>query len=360
MISLLVFMLILGVLIIIHELGHFWAARNAGVRVEKFSIGFGTPLWTRKKSGTEYSLSLIPLGGYVKMAGDTRQEYKKRRYEYLSKPISQRAKIIFCGPLLNYILGLFCFWLIFFAGYPALTTRVGGVIDGFGAKEAGIKAGDRITAVDGTKVFLWEELQKVIQAKGRDARVAVTVFRADREYNFKVRIKQQEAGDIWGKKQSIGLLGVKPSGESVKKRYGLFSAGVIALSKTWELTRLTYSALWRMVSGQLSVRDSLTGPLGIFYITSQAASIGLIAVLQLVAVLSISLCIFNLLPIPVLDGGHLALLAVEKLRGKPLSLKAERIITNIGLTLIILLALFATYNDLVRLFGSRLAGLFTK
>lgn len=355
MISLFIFLFILGISIAIHEFGHFITAKRLGVKVEKFSLGFGLPLWQKKKNDTEYSVNLIPLGGYVKLAGDNLQEYKNHPDEYLSKTPSQRAQIIFCGPLLNYILGFLCFWLIFFVGYPTLTTKVGGLIDGFGAKDAGIQVGDKIIAVDAQKVDFWEDLQRAIQTKKVAAKVSLSILRDNKEYTVEVKVKEKQFDDILGEKRNVGLIGITPKDEFIKVRQGFLKSSVLAMHKTLELTIFTYKAIWRMITGKLSMRESVTGPLGIFYITSKAAHLGIIAVLHLVAVLSVSLSIFNLLPLPVLDGGHLVLLAIEKIRGRQLSLKAERVITNVGLTLIISLAIFATYNDLLRFFGDKLS-----
>ncbi|MDP3732289.1 MAG: RIP metalloprotease RseP [Candidatus Omnitrophota bacterium] len=355
MLSFLIFLLILGLLIIVHEFGHFIVAKRLGVRVEQFSFGFGKRLLSKKKSGTEYSISLIPLGGYVKMAGDSLEEFKNNPDEYLSKKPSQRAQIIFFGPLLNYVLGFLCFWLIFFVGYPTLTTKVGGLIDGFGAKDAGIQVGDKIIAVDGKKVDFWEDLQMAIQAKKAATNVVLAVLRDNKEYAIDVKIKEKRLDDTLGQRRNVGLIGITPKDEIVKVRHGLLKSFVLSINKTLDLTVMTYKALWRMITGKLSMRESITGPLGIFYITSKAASVGILALLHLVAVLSVSLCIFNLLPLPVLDGGHLVLLAIEKIRGRQLGIKAERVITQIGLTLIVSLAIFATYNDLLRIFGDKIS-----
>jgi len=360
MISVVAFLVILGISIIIHEFGHFIAAKRLGVKVEKFSLGFGTPILRKKKNDTEYSISLIPLGGYVKLAGDNLEEYKHNPDEYLSKTPWQRSQIIFCGPLLNYILGFLCFWLIFFSGYPTLTTKVGGLIDGFGAKDAGIQAGDKIMAVDGKRVDYWEDLQNAIQAKKAATKVILSVLRENKEYALEVKIREKKFEDILGKKRSVGLIGITPKDEVVNIRHSLLKSFVLAIKKTADLTVLTYNAIWRMITGKLSMRESVTGPLGIFYITSKATSLGMIALLHLLAVLSVSLGIFNLLPLPVLDGGHIVLLAVEKIRGKQLSLKVEQIVTQVGLTLIISLAIFATYNDLVRFFGDKISKWFIK
>lgn len=349
-----IFLLILGLLIIVHEFGHFIVAKRLGVRVEKFSFGFGKRLLSKRRGDTEYSINLIPLGGYVKLAGDSLEEFKNNPDEYLSKKPSERARIIFFGPLLNYILGFVCFWLIFFIGYPTLTTKVGGLIEGFGAKDAGMQVGDQVIAVDGKRVNFWEDLQKAIKSRKTATTVLLSVVRDNKKHEIEVKIKEKQLDDALGQKRSVGLIGITPKDEIIKVRHGFLKSFVLGINKTLDLTMMTYQALWRMVTGKLSMRESITGPLGIFYITSKAAHLGAIALLHLVAVLSVSLCIFNLLPLPVLDGGHIALLAIEKIRGRQLSVKVERVITQIGFTLIVSLALFATYNDLLRLFGDKL------
>jgi len=358
MISLLIFLFILGILIIVHEFGHFIAAKKMGVKVEKFSLGFGPQIVAKKKNDTQYSIAAIPLGGYVKLAGDNLEEYKGNSYEYFAQAPGKRFWIIFFGPLLNYILGLLFFWFIFFVGYPTLTTKVGGLIDGLGAKEAGIQVGDKIIAVDGKKVDYWEDLQKIIQAKKEATKVGLSILRNNQELKIAVNIREKKVDDLLGQKRSVGLLGINASDEIVKLRHGFFASFLLGLNKTWGLTTLTYKAIWRMITGQLSMRESVTGPLGIFYITSQAASLGIIAVLHLIAVLSVSLAIFNLLPLPILDGGHILFLGIEKIRKRTLGIKTERIITQIGLTVIVSLAILVTYNDILRFFGDKISKLF--
>lgn len=358
MLTTLTFLFILGLLVIVHELGHFIIARKLGVRVEKFSIGFGPTLLRNKKQETEYCISAIPLGGFVKLSGDNLEEHKGRDYEYYSKPPGKRFWIIFSGSLLNYILGFIFFWLINFVGYPTLTTKVGGLLDGFGAKEAGLQIGDKIIAVDGKTVNTWEELQNVIQSKIEPSKVKLTLLRNNREAIVDVAIKEKEFTDALGKVRKIGLLGISPSDEVVKVNYGLGKSFILGIDETVNLTIMTYNGLGRILTGKLSVREAVTGPLGIFYITSKAARLGIIATLHLIAVLSVSLAIFNLLPLPALDGGHILFLTLEKLRGKTLSIKTERIINQVGLTLIIFLALFVTYNDILRFFGDKISKLF--
>jgi regulator of sigma E protease len=358
MIALLTFVFILGVFVIVHEFGHFIAAKRQGVRVEIFSLGFGPRLLSKKKNGTDYRVNAILLGVYVKLAGDSLEEYKGEPDEYLSKKPSQRAKIIFFGPLLNYILGFLCFWLIFFAGYPTLTTKVGGLIDDFGAKDAGVEVGDKIIAVDGKMVRYWEELQNIIKTKKAAEVVKLSISRKDKEYVLEVKIKEKQLDTLSGQKRNMGLIGITPSDDIIKVRHGFLQSFILGLEKTKDLTLLTYQATWNMLTGKLSMRESVTGPLGIFFITSKVTSLGITAVLHLVAVLSVSLAIFNLLPLPILDGGHIVLLVLEKIRGRNISIKTERFISQIGFTLIISLALFVTYNDISRIFGDKIASFF--
>ena len=354
MFSLLVFIFILGILIMVHEFGHFIAAKKIGVKVNCFSLGFGPKLFKHKTQETEYTLSAIPLGGYVQLAGDTLEAYSGKPNEYYAHAPWRRAIIIFCGPLLNYALGIICFWLIFFAGYPTLTTKVGGVLPGYGAEAAGLRKGDRIVAIDGKKIQLWEELQGIIHTKKNAVQVRLSVLRGNQELSFDVRIHEKKLEDVLGNKRKVGLLGITASEELKKIRHGFFQSFPLAVTRAWELTTLTYEALWRMISGRLSFRESVTGLPGIYDLTSKATKLGIIAVLHLVAALSISLAIFNLLPIPVLDGGHLFFLAVEKIRGKVLSVKAEFVVTRAGLVFIIALAVIVTGNDIIRLYGDKI------
>ncbi|MDD5079481.1 MAG: RIP metalloprotease RseP [Candidatus Omnitrophica bacterium] len=343
------FIAILSVLVMVHEFGHFIAARKAGVRVETFSLGFGPKLASYKGKQTEYMVCAVPLGGYVKLAGDNLDEYKGKADEYLSKPVSRRFWIIFAGPALNYLLGILFFWVIFAAGYPSLTAKVGGLLDGMGAQQAGIQIGDKIIAVEGTKVTLWEELQKSIQAQKSQESIEVTVLRQDKEYKFQVKIQNNELSDILGQKRSVGLIGIKPKmDESIKVRYGLFRSLPKAVEKTGELTVLTYKAFWLMLTQKISMKDSVTGPLGMFFVTSEVAKLGVVAVMNFMALLSISLGIFNLLPLPALDGGHLVLLGLEKARGRYLSKRSENIFNQVGFSFIILLAALVFVNDLVK------------
>jgi len=355
MIAMLIFILILSLLIIVHEFGHFIAARLNGVRVEQFSLGFGPAIFKKKKGDTEYKVNLIPLGGYVKMAGDIQAECQGKADEYFSKSCGRRFQIIFAGPFLNYILGFLFFWAILFIGYPNLTSKVGGLIDGYGAQEAGLAIGDKIVAVDGRKVELWEDLQKAIRERKVSSEVVLKILREDAELEVKVGIKDKVLDDQLGQKRALGIIGISPFDEVIEVKHGFFESAYLGLKKTFDLTAMTYTGLWYLVSGKMSMKDSMTGPLGIFFITSKAAKLGLVALLHLLAVLSVSLAIFNLLPLPILDGGHIFLLGLEKLRKKALGAKAEEVINNVGLSLMVGLALLVTYNDIIRLYGDKIS-----
>jgi regulator of sigma E protease len=346
--NLLIFFVILSILIVVHEFGHFIAAKKAKVRVEVFSLGFGKKLLSRKAGDTEYAVSALPFGGYIKMAGDNTEEAKGAPDEFLSASIIKRFRIIFFGPLFNYLLGIFLFWVVFVAGYPRLLPAVGTVLDGLGAKDAGIIAGDTITFIDNKPVQYWDDLQREVYLnRARDV-VQVGISREGQALTFPVRIKQQTMTTEVGRKRTVGLLGVTPQGRTVVVKANIGKAFVLSVQRTYELTVLTYQALWSMVTGRLSLKDSVTGPLGMFVITSEMSKLGITAILSFIAILSISLGIFNLLPLPALDGGHLVLLGVEKLRRKPLSKKAEEVFNQIGFGFLILLAVLVFVNDLAK------------
>lgn len=344
--SILIFIIVLSILIIVHEFGHFIMAKRMGVRVEQFSLGFGPRLFGWKTGGTEYLICAIPLGGYVKLAGDNPEEFKGQPDEYLAKSIGKRAKIVFAGPLLNYVFAFLCFWLIFFFGSPGLTCRVGGLVENFGAKEAGIELGDKILAVDSQRVEIWQELQEVIQKKNESEVIELSVLRGNQEFRVPVRIKQERIDTIWGEKKSIGLIGIKPADEFINVRYGLVESFFMGAQRLFNFTWLTLKSLVWIVSGRVPFRQSVTGPLGIFYITKEAANLGIASLVQVMAIISMNLAIFNLLPLPVLDGGHLLFFLIEKIRRRRLSIRTERIITQVGFSVIILLIIFVFFNDL--------------
>jgi len=332
----------------IHEFGHFIVAKKIGVRVEKFSFGFGPKLFSVKKHDTEYMISAIPLGGYVKMAGDEPgDEIKGEKWEFLSRSIPERFNIIFAGPLLNYLLAFLIFSVIFMFGSPTLTTEVGSLLNDYPAAKSGLLTGDKVIQVDGKNVKYWEDMTAMIHSH-LDGPVKLKIKRNDKAVDFEIQPVIRDMKDIFGKTTRIAILGIAPSQKIENVKYGFFQSFGMGFKKLIDLTAVTYKALWSIVTGRLSLKESMTGPIGIFIITGKAAQMGLIYLVHLMGLLSASLAIFNLLPLPVLDGGHILFLFMEKLRGKPLSVKSQEVIANVGVTFLILLTMFIFYNDIIK------------
>lgn len=342
-----IFILILSILIFVHELGHFIAAKRLGIRVEKFSLGFGPKLISKKIGDTEYLLCIIPFGGYIKMAGDNIEEYQGASDEFFSRSPGQRARVIFAGPFFNYVLAFLCLWMVFFLGYPKLTTTVGELISGMPAQVAGFKIGDKIIEVDGVTVEFWDDLARKIREK-KGQTLNLKVVRGKEEFDLELTPEMKEVETILGKSQEVGLIGIKPSDEVIKVRYGFWLALVKGVQNLLEMTWMTLTAIFYIIIGTMSFKESVTGPLGIFFITSNAVKMGFSAVLHVIGILSMSLAVFNLLPLPILDGGHIFLAGLEKIRKKRLSLKLENIINNVGLSFLIILAIFIFFNDFIR------------
>ncbi|MFQ5680541.1 MAG: RIP metalloprotease [Candidatus Omnitrophota bacterium] len=341
MFSLIVFVVILSALIFIHELGHFIAARRVGVRVERFSLGFGPRLWGIKRGDTIYQISAIPLGGYIKMAGDNPDECRGKKYEYLSQPPKNKAQVILAGSAMNYILGMVCFCPALTLGIPDSSSLVGEVMAGYPAQAAGVRTGDKIVSVDGKDVKHWVELLQLIHDK-RGQAVDISILRNDQRLNMRLKTKIEKIATPQGERE-ISLIGIKQA----QKRYPAYRAFTQGVGEYIVATGRYYQVLGMMAVGKVSLRRSVAGPIGIFYITSGAASIGLGMLLYVLAMLNLGLSVFNLLPFPVLDGGHFALISLEQVRGKRISRRSEVIIERLGIIALIALSLFVTYNDVI-------------
>jgi len=305
------FIIVLSVLIVVHEWGHFYVAKRLGIRVERFSIGFGPRIFKTRKGETEYCVSLFPLGGYVKLGGETKEEgILGERWEYLSRSVGERFAVVFAGPFLNYLLAFLLFAVVFMVGSPQLTSTIGKVMKDYPAEQAGLLEGDRIVSIDGKAVEYWDEVIEQIHPIPENQRIRLVVARGEREMVFNLRPKQVEEKDLLGETKRFALIGVSPSQEMVTVKYPVHLAFWKGLDQLWFVTVLTFKAIFRMVTGHMPLRESLTGPIGIFMITGEAARMGISYLLQIVALLSASLAIFNVLPIPVLDGGHLFFLII--------------------------------------------------
>ncbi len=353
---------LLGGLIIVHELGHLLVARWCGVRILRFSIGFGPRLFAWTVGHTEYALSAIPFGGYVKMAGAQHVGDTSRfeRGDYLAQSPGARALIVFAGPFVNYLVAFLSLWAVFMVGYPQLLPTVGKVVEGMPAHAAGLEAGDHIQAIDGTALHTWEEMTEAI-SRSPDHPVTLQVDRSGTTTDIVVVPSPQTVTDPFGRSKTIGQIGVMSSGAFEPFRVGPLEACRRALKQQGEWTVYTGLTLWSLVSGKVKLRDSVTGPLGLLYMTSEAVGMGVAPVLFLASLFSLSLAIFNLLPIPILDGGHLFFLAMERLRGRPVSETIQERSAQVSFALLLMFFLVTCVNDLNR-FGvmEKLRGWFVK
>ena len=343
---------VLGLLVLLHELGHFLVARRCGVRVLRFSIGFGPILWRWQRGQTEYAVSLLPLGGYVKMAGEQPRSLSEERigesWEFSSKPVGVRAWIVAAGPLVNYAISILSLWTVLVIGYPELLPTVGRLIEDMPAKAAGVQVGDRIMAVEGTPIQTWDELTRIIH-RSANRPLSLAVQRNDATLTLRVTPSAREQMDPFGRARTVGLLVISPSGAFATYRVSPLEAVHQTASKQMEWLAQTGLSLWAMVTGRVPMQESMTGPIGIVYMTSEAVRMGLGALLYLVSIFSLSLAIFNFFPIPILDGGHLLFLVCEKFRGRPVSLSVQERAAQISFALLMTMVVLVCFNDLNRL-----------
>lgn len=349
--SLMAILVTFSIIILVHEWGHFIAARRIGVVVERFSLGFGPKLFGVTIGRTEYCLCLFPIGGYVKMEGEAAEEPGPRRLtQYRARSVGERMRIVAAGPVMNYLFAFLVFTAIFVIGAPVVSfsasTQIGRVMEGYPAESAGVKAADTILSINGKTVSTWEEVTRAIHSQTQKVELVL-----ERDGELLTRIiepRLEEVTNDQGQRVKMGMVGIAPSQTVETVRYPIHRAAARALHQIWTVTFTTLRAMGWIVTGRLSVKETLTGPIGIFFITSSVAAEGPIYLMQLIAVLSTALGFFNLLPIPVLDGGHLAFLAVEKLRGRPLSVKTQEVMSWVGLGLIAMLLVMVSYNDLLK------------
>lgn len=434
------FIIVLGVLIFIHELGHFLVAKYSGVGVEKFSLGFGPKLFGVKKGETEYRLSLLPLGGYVKMVGESPGETisdEDRLRSFNHQPVLNRAAIVAAGPIMNLVLAAVLLPLIFMIGiqlpayleqpvivgfvapgeaadkagiktgdaiatmdghpihdweefleefalnpgkrmkagvvregkllhldivpdtsektgvgyggvYPPMKPLIGDVSEGYPAKAAGITAGDLIVSVDGKPLIHWAELEDIIHKSGE--KKVFVVDRAGETLTFEVTPKFNEDANVF-------LVGIARKEDYITRKYGLIDSIVKGYDAGEEMTERLYLVVKGLVAGQYSLK-TLGGPIMIAQVAGKAAETGLAEVLSLMAFLSLQLGIINLFPIPVLDGGHIMFFGLEAIKGKPLSERFMAICQQVGIALLIGLMVLVTYNDILRIFGDKIAAIF--
>jgi len=347
MLTIIAFIFVFSILIFFHEFGHFIAAKASGVKVYKFAFGFGPRLLGFTKNQTEYLICLIPLGGYVKMAGEMGQEDVKKISEeevpeeqrFDKKTLGIRALIVALGPFMNIATAVVIFSLIFFvSGIPMVTNYVSTVVEDGPAEQAGIFSGDKIIAINSIKMEDPKKIANIIN-KSSGEELQITLDRGGENIDVFVI---PEYDDNYKK----GLIGI--TFEISVEKINIFSAFSKGVITTGNIIKLIFSNIIEMITGKIPLE--IAGPLGIAQMTGEAAKLGFTNLLYFTAILSIFIGLFNLLPIPILDGGHLLILVIEKLRGKPLEPEKINFMYLIGISLIIIIFVIATYKDILRVF----------
>jgi len=356
----LAFLFVLTVVIFVHELGHFLVARWCGVRVKTFSIGFGKEIFGfNDRYNTRWRLAWIPLGGYVKFLDDengasvpSREALQRmtpadREGAFQTKPLASRAAIVAAGPIANFLLAILVFALTFtFVGVNVTAPRVDELVADGAAARAGFKAGDVIVSIDGQKIEAFADMQRIVSASA-DNELTFGVDRSGVLLSIKAIPERREISDRFGNKLKVGVIGIKRNATQQEwqfKQYGPIEAVGLAVKESYYIVSRTLGYLYDVVTRRES-GDQLGGPLRIADISGQVASLGFLALINLTAVLSVSIGLINLFPIPLLDGGHLMFYAIEAVRGRPLSERAQEVGFRIGLAIVLLLLVYTTYQD---------------
>lgn len=348
LIQIVTFISVLGVLVFFHELGHFLAAKLSGIRVLRFAIGFPPRLFGKKIGDTDYCFQLIPLGGYCKMAGMVDETLdaegiKGEPWEFMSKSIPTRMFVLFAGPLANFLLAIFLFSIL--ANFTNNLSIVGSITEDLPAQEAGLMPGDHILAIDDTEVHSWSEMTELIRS--RPLQTVTLKIQRDNEIILKqvTLAKQDNPTDTVD--EEVGILGIGIASQLEWQYVGIFASIGGGFEQTAELTGLIAGTIKSLFTGQESIK-ALGGPVMIAKMTDDFRKRGLLPLLSFMAVLSISLGFMNLLPIPVLDGGHLMIFSIEALVRRQLPIKVKIVIQQIGLALLLVLMVVITYNDITR------------
>jgi regulator of sigma E protease len=358
------FLFVLSLVVFFHELGHFLIARWCGVRILVFSIGFGPEIvGFNDRYGTRWKISAIPLGGFVKFFGDDNaasvpdkdrlasMDARERTQSFMFQPVAKRAAIVVAGPLANFLLAVVIFAGVFMLyGKQTMSARVDSVQPGSAAADAGFKPGDLVVAINGHAVDSFAEMQRLVGASAGEP-LAVTVDRDGAQLVLTATPALKEVKDNFGNVQRVGILGISRSmaPEDLKLHPVAPPQAVwLAMQETWSVIDRTLSYIGGVIAGR-EAANQLGGPIRIAQMSGQVASFGFVPLIQLAAVLSVSIGLLNLFPIPLLDGGHLLFYIIEGIRGRPLSERAQEVGFRIGLAIVLMLMIFATFNDIVHL-----------
>ena len=361
------FLFVLTIVVFFHELGHFLVARWAGVRVLTFSLGFGPELvGFNDRHGTRWKISAVPLGGYVKFFGDDTEAStpstealasmspEEQAGSFHHKKVGPRAAIVVAGPVANFILAIVIFTCLFtFFGKPSTTARVDKIEANSAAAAAGFQVGDVVTAIDGKTIGSFSDMQRIVSIHAGD-KLTFTVKRGDTSQQMQGTPELREVKDPFGNAHKVGVMGITRGtapGDVLTERVDPGTAFWLGIKETWFVVDRTFAYIGGVFTGR-EAADQVGGPLRIAQISGQVATIGVAALIHLAAVLSISIGLLNLFPVPLLDGGHLLFYTIEAVRGRPLSIRAQEVGFRIGLALVLMLMVFATYNDILHLAAS--------
>lgn len=353
------FVVAISALVSVHEYGHFWVARRCGVKVEVFSIGFGREIfgWTDRK-GTRWRISMLPLGGYVRFFGDAdatsalpdgtiAMTEAERKVSYAGQSVGKRAAIAAAGPIANFLLAIVVFFAFVYAyGQPFTAPVADRITPDSAAEAAGIQPGDRFLSIDGSRIGSFEDMIRLMRLNPGTP-VDIVLDRGGQTMELTVTPRIVEVDDGTGRMQKIGMLGVGSSGREYRE-LGVFESVWAAVGEVGSTIDVTATAIGQMIQGSRGTED-LGGPLRIADMSGRMAETGIENFIWLIAALSVNLALFNLLPVPMLDGGHLLFYAFEAVRGRPLGERIQEFGFRVGLAMVLTLMVFATWNDLVQL-----------
>lgn len=349
-------LILFGVLIFVHEFGHFIVAKLMGVKVQKFSLGFGPKIVGFTRGDTEYVIAAFPLGGFVKMLGqsdmpeedgeETISEEDKPR-AFLFQPVWKRFLIVLAGPVFNLLFASLTFMTILMIGIPAMHPDVGATIANSPAQLAGVQKGDRILEIEGEKIAQWEEMTAIIY-KNPGKPLDFKIMREGKTVSLKISPEKKKEKNIFGEEIEIGLIGIRPLGTEFTKRFSPLEAIPLGFRRTYDYAALNMKGIAKLIQRTIP-SDSIGGPILIFQMAGKQASHGALTFFTFMGGMNVMLGIMNLLPIPVLDGGHLFFFVIEWIRKKPLSDKIMLNAQKVGLALLALLMAFAFYNDILRI-----------
>ena len=358
------FLFVLTIVVFFHELGHFLVARLCGIKVIVFSIGFGPEIvGFNDRYGTRWKVSLIPLGGFVKFFGDDNaasapdheaaagMSEAEKKVSFIHQPVGSRAAVVAAGPIANFILAIAIFAVIFMTiGKQTTSARVDAVQPASAAQSAGFKPGDLVVGINGDKIENFNDMQRIVSVSAGEP-LNVEVERGGVHVTLKAVPELKEIKDNFGNVHRLGVVGISRSmapGDIKTEKAGPLKAVVMGAQETWFVVDRTLTYLAGVFSGRESA-DQLGGPIRIAQVSGQVATAGFAALIHLTAVLSVSIGLLNLFPIPLLDGGHLLFYGIEAARGRPLSERAQEVGFRIGLAIVVMLMIFATFNDILHL-----------